>query len=174
MEDGDDDEALLSSIYFLIKNRIPHTTTYTQLVELQVANGDEALRRHIEEGASNAQYTSKYSAVMLLEAIDEWVNKKLLESSSATFPASKQLSLPDTSIPTPFCVSPEKNYTWEFKLRIVFASSLWLAIGSIALKQMDMSKHTFSHSNVPLSSAQGKIYSHYQVHLDIRHINPCF
>lgn len=64
---------LLRSIYFLVKNRIPHTTTFSQLIELQVANGNEVLvlQKHLIEGAQNAQYTSKFSAVILLEAIDE-------------------------------------------------------------------------------------------------------
>ena len=49
----------------------------SQLLDLQVANGDLILERHISEGALNAQYTSKFSTVMI---IDSWVNSKLLES----------------------------------------------------------------------------------------------
>ena len=45
---------LLRSVYFLVKNRIPHTTTYTQLVELQVANGDQLLEQHINQHPLNA------------------------------------------------------------------------------------------------------------------------
>ena len=37
---------LMRSIYFLAKNRIPHTTVYPHLVALQVANGDELLEEH--------------------------------------------------------------------------------------------------------------------------------
>ncbi len=48
---------LLRSVYFFAKNRIPHTTTYSALVDLQIANGDELLQRHITGGPSNAQYT---------------------------------------------------------------------------------------------------------------------
>ena len=43
---------LLRSLYFLAKNRIPHTTTFEGLVQLQVANGDEILKQHIEQGPS--------------------------------------------------------------------------------------------------------------------------
>lgn len=53
---------LLRSVYFLVKNRIPHTTTYTQLVELQVANGDQVLEQHINQHSLNTQYTSRFSA----------------------------------------------------------------------------------------------------------------
>ena len=31
----------------IFQNRIPHLTTYTQLVDLQVANGDQLLEQHI-------------------------------------------------------------------------------------------------------------------------------
>ena len=48
---------LLRSIYFLAKNKIPHTTTYPNLIALQVANGDRLLEEYITQGSSNAQYT---------------------------------------------------------------------------------------------------------------------
>ena len=38
------------------------------------------LEEHITQGASNAQYTSKFSAVMLLEALDTWLERKQLQS----------------------------------------------------------------------------------------------
>ena len=71
---------LLRSIYFLAKNRLPLTTTFDELVQLQIANGDGLLQQHVEEGPQNAQYTSKFSAVVLLEAIDTWLDRKLMES----------------------------------------------------------------------------------------------
>ena len=70
---------LLRSIYFLAKNRLPLTTTFDPLAQLQIANGDELLQ-HVKEGPQNAQYTSKFSAVMLLEAINSWLDMKLIES----------------------------------------------------------------------------------------------
>ena len=60
---------LMRSIYFLAKNRIPHSTTYKELIELQVLNGDEFLEKHLSEGPSNAQYTSRFSTRMLIEVI---------------------------------------------------------------------------------------------------------
>ena len=71
---------LMRSVYFLAKNMIPHTTVYTNLIALQVANGDGLLEVHITQGASNAQYTSKYSVVMLLEALNTWLERKQLQS----------------------------------------------------------------------------------------------
>ena len=71
---------LLRSTYFLVKNRIPHTTVYPQLIELQVANGDQILEQHINKNPLNAQYTSKFSTTMLIEAIDIWLDRKLLSS----------------------------------------------------------------------------------------------
>ena len=61
---------LLRSIYFLAKNHIPHSTTYKELIELQVLNGDELLEKHRSEGPSNAQHTSRFS-----EAIDIWIKR---------------------------------------------------------------------------------------------------
>ena len=71
---------LLRSVYFLAKSRIPHTTTFEELVQLQIANGDDLLKQHVEQGASNAQYTSKFSSVSLIEAIDTWIERRLLSS----------------------------------------------------------------------------------------------
>ena len=51
---------------------------------MQIANGDELLQQHVEEGPRNAQYTSKFSAVMLLEAIDTWLDRKLGESLNSS------------------------------------------------------------------------------------------
>ena len=65
-------------IYILAKNRIPHSTTYTELIELQVLNGDGLLEKHLSEGSSNAQYTSRFSARVLIEAIDIWIETKLM------------------------------------------------------------------------------------------------
>ena len=36
---------LLRSVYFLMKNRIPQSTNYKGLVELQIANGDKILEK---------------------------------------------------------------------------------------------------------------------------------
>ena len=71
---------LLRSIYFLVKSRIPYSTTYKELIELQVVNGDMLLQKYISEGPSNAQYTSRFSATMLIEAIDTWLQRKIIRS----------------------------------------------------------------------------------------------
>ena len=60
----------MRSIYFLAKNRIPHSTTC-------LINGDELLE-NILEGPSNAQYTSRFSARLLIEAIDIWIKRMLM------------------------------------------------------------------------------------------------
>ena len=70
----------MRSIYFLAKDKIPHTTVYSNLIALQVANGDGLLEEHLTRGASNAHYTSKYSAVIFLEALDTWLERKQLKS----------------------------------------------------------------------------------------------
>ena len=71
---------LMRSIYFLAKNKIPHTTVYPNLIALQIANGDWLLEQHLTYGASNAQYTSKFSAVMLLKTLDTWLERKQVQS----------------------------------------------------------------------------------------------
>ena len=70
----------MRSIYFLAKNRLSLTTTFDPLVQLQIVNGDELLQQHVKKGPQNAQYTSKFSAVMLLEAINSWLDRKLIGS----------------------------------------------------------------------------------------------
>ena len=75
---------LLRSIYFLTKSRIPHTTTFEDIIELQIANGDALLKQHVEQGPSNAQYTSKFSSVSLIEAIDTWIERRLMSSSKSS------------------------------------------------------------------------------------------
>lgn len=49
-------------------------------MDLQIANGDEVLMKHINEGPSNAQYTSTFSCRNLLAAISKWLDQKLVES----------------------------------------------------------------------------------------------
>ena len=40
--------------------------------------------RHVKEGPQNAQYTSKFSAMMLLDAIDTWLDRKLMASLASS------------------------------------------------------------------------------------------
>ena len=80
---------LMRSTYFLAKNCIPHSTIYKKLIELQVLNGDELHEKHSSEGPSKAQYTSRFSARVLIETIDIWIKKGLCVASKRvpTFPS---------------------------------------------------------------------------------------
>ena len=69
---------------FLVKNQIPRTTVFPDLTELLVANGDTLLEKHLRENPANAQYTSKFSTVSMIETIDTWVERKLLKSLKAS------------------------------------------------------------------------------------------
>ena len=69
---------LMRSIYFLAKNRIPHSTTYKELIDIKVLNGDELLEKHLSEGPSNARCTSRFCARVLIEAFDIWIERKLM------------------------------------------------------------------------------------------------
>ena len=40
-------------------------------------NGDKLLEKHLSEGPSNAQYTPRFSAMVLIEANDIWIERKL-------------------------------------------------------------------------------------------------
>ena len=71
---------LMWSVYFLVKKRIPHTTVFPDLIELLVANGDTLLEKHLRDNPANAQF----STVSMIEAIDAWVERKLLESLKAS------------------------------------------------------------------------------------------
>ena len=50
---------LIRSIYFLAKNRIPHSTTHMKLIELQLRNGDELLEKHLSDGPSKCSAHTK-------------------------------------------------------------------------------------------------------------------
>ena len=63
----------MRSIHFLVS---PHSTTHKELIDFQV--GDKLLEKHLSEEPSNAQYTSRLSARVLIEAIDIWIQRKLM------------------------------------------------------------------------------------------------
>ena len=69
---------LMRSTYFSVKNCIPDSTIYKELIELQVLNGDEFHEKHLSKGPSKAQYTSRFSARVLIETIDIWIKRKLM------------------------------------------------------------------------------------------------
>lgn len=60
---------LLRSVHFLVKH-----------LALQVANGDQLLKEHIEMAPGNAQYTSKFSISSIIEAIATWVDRRLVNN----------------------------------------------------------------------------------------------
>ena len=68
---------LMRSTYFLVKNCIPHSTVYKELIELQVLDGNEMHEKHFSEGPSIAQYTLRFSARVLIETFDIWIKRKL-------------------------------------------------------------------------------------------------
>ena len=70
---------LMRSIYFLAKNHIPHSTTYKELIELQVLNGDKLLEKHLNEGHLMLD-TQQDSVLGVEEAIDIWIERKFMFS----------------------------------------------------------------------------------------------
>ena len=56
------------------------SSIYPHFIELQVANGDKVLQKHINQGPSNVQYTSSFSLRIIVGAIDTWLERKLLQS----------------------------------------------------------------------------------------------
>ncbi len=77
-------QKLLRAVYFLVKHRVPHTTLYQPLIELLVANGDSVLEQHITQQPSNALYTSKFSVTMMIDAINSWLEMRLLKSLNSS------------------------------------------------------------------------------------------
>ena len=69
---------LVRSLYFLVKHRMPHTTTFTDLITLQIDNGDEHLRVHKNECAGNASYMSKLSTAEFLNSISHFIDQSVL------------------------------------------------------------------------------------------------
>ena len=52
-------------------------------------NGDEFHEKYLSEGPSKAQYTSRFSARVLIEMIDIWIKRRLRVASKRvpTFPS---------------------------------------------------------------------------------------
>ena len=57
---------------------MPHTTTFTDLITLQIDNGDEHLKVHINECAGNASYMSKISTAEFLSSISHFIERIIL------------------------------------------------------------------------------------------------
>ena len=69
---------LTRSLYFLVKHRMPHTTTFEDLIELQIDNGNEQLETHKRTCPSNATYVSKATTSELLSSISHCIEGDLL------------------------------------------------------------------------------------------------
>ena len=71
---------LVRSLYFLVKHYIAHTTTFEDLLTLQIENGDVKLKSHRDNCAKNATYESYSTIVELLACISKVLEYKLLDS----------------------------------------------------------------------------------------------
>ena len=63
----------------------------TELID-QVLNGDKLLEKHLSEGPSNAQYTSRFSPGVLIGVINIWIENKLTFSKRVPAFPSQQMS----------------------------------------------------------------------------------
>ena len=70
---------LIRSVYFLVRNRIPHTTTFQDLVTLQIDNGNQQLRVHQNTSPANATYLSTATTSELLNSISYCIENQLLD-----------------------------------------------------------------------------------------------
>ena len=71
---------LVHSLYFLVKQHIPHTTTFEGLITLQIENGDIQLRSHRDKCPRNATYESYARVVDLPSSISKIIERDLLSS----------------------------------------------------------------------------------------------
>ena len=74
---------LIKCTYFLVKDRIAHTTNFSNLVELVSSCGAEDLQRFThDEVQRNAKYTSSTAVTDFISAIASFIRSKLLASIS--------------------------------------------------------------------------------------------
>ena len=72
---------LLRCTYFLAKNRIAHTTNFSDLVQLVISFGASDLQRFLhDEVRNNAKYTSTTAVTDFIHAIAQWIERGLLQS----------------------------------------------------------------------------------------------
>ena len=69
---------LIRPLYFLIKHRIPHTTTFQDLITLQIENGNDQLQVHLNSCPNNATYLSKVTTAELLRSISDHIDNKFI------------------------------------------------------------------------------------------------
>ncbi|KAI6658864.1 E3 SUMO-protein ligase [Oopsacas minuta] len=75
---------LIRSLYFLVKHHIHHTTTFENLITLQIENGDIIQKSHREKCPHNATYESCTTIVELLSSISNVLEKRIITSLSAS------------------------------------------------------------------------------------------
>ena len=75
---------LIRSLYFLVQHRIPHTTTFNDLITLQIENGDKQLQNHRDTSPDNATYLSKVTTSELLKSISHNIEEDLLARIKAS------------------------------------------------------------------------------------------
>ena len=112
--------------------------------------GDELLEKHLSEGPSNAQYTSRFSNRVLIEAIDIWIERKLMcslqESPYFSILAGEcqDISTQDElSICGRWLVNgkPEEHFLTALHVRSTDAGTIEEALqSSLQQKQLDLRK----------------------------------
>lgn len=82
---------LVRSVYFLLRHRIPHTTTFDSLIELQIDNGNEHLKEHQNTCPANATYLSTATTAELLKSISYCIEEQLLTQLKSSSFLTKKL-----------------------------------------------------------------------------------
>ena len=77
-------KTLIRSLYFLVKHRVPHTTTFNDLISLQADNGNEIKKQHLSTCPDNATYLSKATSADLIECIGHHIDSSLLGGLKAS------------------------------------------------------------------------------------------
>ena len=107
------------------------------------------LEKHLSEGSSNAQYTLRFSARVLIEAIDIWIGKALMcslqESSyfSIIVDESQDISTQEElSICGRWLVNgkPEEHFLTVLDVHSTDAGTIAEALQSLQQKQLDLMK----------------------------------
>ena len=110
-------------------------------------NGDKLLEKHLGEGPSNAQHTSRFSARVLIEAADIWIERKLmyslLESPYFSILADDCQDISaqeEQSICGRWLVNgkPEEHFSTVLHVRFTDAGTITVALQSLQQKQLDL------------------------------------
>ena len=69
---------LIRSLYFLVKHRVPHTTTFNNLISLQADNDNEIIKQHFNYVCWECHILSKATSADLTECIGHHIDCSLL------------------------------------------------------------------------------------------------